>query len=254
MDGNTNVWNERRTLQLAAYFGICTRLCREIADFHHQLSPAPYLCPQIFPRADGSIDEARLLRSNPRVFWTTWARENGTHEVVVKLMSTSRYGSAAQKKAGDFAPHLYVHRPATEDHCSGFYIAVMDRVRAGVESAVDLHRTNLIRLLQHFRTSGIVHGDLHRQNIILLEDGNVKVVDWDWAGLVDDEPCYPWTINLKNQWAPGVAAGAPIKHEHDRYQIELLFKEWGWSLLKDEKRDADEELEHEKPKKRKLAP
>ncbi|KAJ7201044.1 hypothetical protein GGX14DRAFT_342376, partial [Mycena pura] len=150
------------------------------------------------------------------------ARESGTHEVVVKLMSTSRYGSAAQNKAGDFAPHLYVHRPATEDHHSGFYIAVMDHVGAGVKPAVDLHKTNLIRLLRHFRTSGIVHGDLRPQNIIFLEDGNIKVVDWDWAGFEDKKPCYPWTINPENQWAHGVAAGALMKHEHDRYQIELL--------------------------------
>ncbi|KAJ7064696.1 hypothetical protein C8F01DRAFT_1127746 [Mycena amicta] len=146
-------------------------------------------------------------------------------------MSDSRYGSDAQRMAGDFAAHLHDYRAATKEHHTGFYVAVMEHVDKLVDPEEQLHRQTLIQLLNHFRTSGIVHGDLRPQNIIFLADGKVKVIDWDWAGLKDENPRYPWIINMQNDWADGVAAGELMEHEHDRYQIQLLFKDLGWALL-----------------------
>ena len=67
------------------------------------------------------------------------------------------------------------------------------------------------------------HGDARPDNImVLMRLGQImelKLIDMDWAGLAGEEK-YPTLLNtVAIQWPDGVAAGQPLKQEHD---LELL--------------------------------
>ena len=51
-------------------------------------------------------------------------------------------------------------------------------------------KTDLWKLVHHFHSQGFVHGDLRDANILIGNDGTVKLVDFDWGGEVD-QVSYP---------------------------------------------------------------
>jgi serine/threonine protein kinase len=82
--------------------------------------------------------------------------------------------------------------------------------------------TSKLKLLT---TSGIVHGDLHPGNILINAAGDVRVVDFDWARTVDEEPArYPAFLNESLLWAPGVAYDEVILATHDTNLIDCMYE------------------------------
>ena len=76
-------------------------------------------------------------------------------------------------------------------------------------------------VVEKLRNKNFVHGDLRPQNILLLTDGSIRVVDFDWSGL-SEQVKYPLDINESCDWHPHVKAGGVIMHHHDTYQIQKL--------------------------------
>eukprot|EP01118_Nematostelium_gracile_P002379 TRINITY_DN12607_c0_g1_i1.p1 TRINITY_DN12607_c0_g1~~TRINITY_DN12607_c0_g1_i1.p1 ORF type:complete len:126 (-),score=31.39 TRINITY_DN12607_c0_g1_i1:68-445(-) len=84
---------------------------------------------------------------------------------------------------------------------------------------------NLRDAIQKMHDSGYVHGDLRPTNIMWNSDGEVRIIDFDWAGNIG-EATYPSTINLALTWHPGVKECAKIEPEHDLFQFNRIKEIW----------------------------
>ena len=76
--------------------------------------------------------------------------------------------------------------------------------------------------LKHLHNNGLVFGDLRPPNIIITDNGDVKLVDFDWAG-VHGESQYPFLLSSVLQWPDGVEGLAIMETRHDIDMLEQLF-------------------------------
>ena len=84
---------------------------------------------------------------------------------------------------------------------------VLSKVRHAIEV---LHNQNL------------VFGDLRSPNVMITKTNEVKLIDFNWAG-VGGQAKYPSMISSDIKWAAGVEALGVIKMEHDREMLDRLF-------------------------------
>ena len=67
-----------------------------------------------------------------------------------------------------------------------------------------------------------VHGDLRATNVLVSNDGDVRIVDFNWAGK-SDHVYYPKSLNPEIDW-PGVPENR-IRENHDHYFVaEMIWK------------------------------
>ena len=59
-------------------------------------------------------------------------------------------------------------------------------------------KEDLEDVVAKFHAAGFVHGDLRDANIIVGEDGRVRLIDFDWGGK-DEQVKYPAHISQLNQ-------------------------------------------------------
>jgi len=85
------------------------------------------------------------------------------------------------------------------------------RVRSGVERALGL-----------LHKGGYVFGDLRSSNIMVEKTGEVKLIDFDWAG-VQGQVKYPYLMSSDIQWPEGVELLKFIKEDHDQVMFNKLF-------------------------------
>lgn len=103
----------------------------------------------------------------------------------------------------------------------GMYAVVMDLV-AGTVAQVpceDERITSKLRTaIQTLHDASFVHGDLREPNILVTDDGDMNLIDFDWCGK-EGEARYPSDINLGDglPWDHRVACGGLIKKEHDEH-------------------------------------
>ena len=111
----------------------------------------------------------------------------------------------------------------------GMYVVVMDFVFGDYPEAPFQNwgfTEKLRTAIQTLHDKDFVHGDIREGNILVSEDGNVKVIDFDWCRKVG-EARYPSDINLDLPWHPDVARGGLIKKEHDQNMfLRLTGAEW----------------------------
>lgn len=73
-----------------------------------------------------------------------------------------------------------------------------------------------------------MHGDVRDTNIMLSPDGEIMLVDFDWAGKAG-EIRYPMNVNREDIWRPdGAVDGNLILADHD---IAMLKKVFGSLML-----------------------
>ncbi|KAG8920090.1 hypothetical protein FRC02_001175 [Tulasnella sp. 418] len=124
------------------------------------------------------------------------------------------------------APMLY----GFEKLAGGWHVVVMeylspsehkepqssDRIR--IRGAMKEHISELHR-------QGYVHGDIRRSNLLIGPEDSVKLLDFDWAGLIGVAK-YPRRVNPMadklNERPRGAVDGALITVEHDLAMVELL--------------------------------
>ena len=70
------------------------------------------------------------------------------------------------------------------------------------------------RALELLHRHGLVFGDLRLPNIMITKDGQVKLIDFNWAGEVGQAK-YPLLISQEIAWPKGVEPLAVMKQEHD---------------------------------------
>jgi len=95
-------------------------------------------------------------------------------------------------------------------------LAEMDR---GVIQTV---RSEVQRALEVLHSNRLVFGDLRLLNILITKDGNVKLIDFNWAG-EDGQAKYPPLISQEITWPEGVEAMAVMRQQHDLAMLHKLF-------------------------------
>ncbi|KZT67958.1 hypothetical protein DAEQUDRAFT_640023, partial [Daedalea quercina L-15889] len=150
-------------------------------------------------------------------------------DVVVKFTET--YGAEAHRLAYQhgFAPEL---RFCDKIDSIGMWMVVMDYVNGRMATAplAAAAVSSLRKAVETLHAAGFVFGDLREPNVMVAEDGQVKLVDFGRSGRVG-EARYPVDIMLDHYypdeeprygWHPGVRARGLIAKEHDIHMIEQL--------------------------------
>jgi serine/threonine protein kinase len=77
---------------------------------------------------------------------------------------------------------------------------------------------NALNVLKY---KNMVHGDLRMNNILLVNNGTVKIIDFEFSGCTaGPTPArYPPFLNKSGEieWAPGVRCDGPLAVEHDLF-------------------------------------
>ncbi|KAF7324840.1 Protein kinase-like domain [Mycena kentingensis (nom. inval.)] len=148
----------------------------------------------------------------------------GQRGYIVKFVR-GRYGEDCHVKMADagFAPQLYGVFPLED----GWQMVVMDYLDgAYADGPTAMHAEKLRAFKAKLNELKIVHGDVRGPNIILLGDDDLKVVDWDWAG-IDGVDCYPFAQLTPDESRPAdVLGGEKMQHKHDAHRIEWLVEKW----------------------------
>jgi len=76
-------------------------------------------------------------------------------------------------------------------------------------------------ILNQLHENDFVFGDLWRINIMVMENEQVKFIDFDWAGKAG-ESHYPLILSKEIGWAKGVEGFAVMKKEHNLHMLESL--------------------------------
>ena len=85
----------------------------------------------------------------------------------------------------------------------------------------------ILRALQHAHDKGIVHRDIKPQNIMLLQDGTIKVMDFGIARFSRSEPqtMTDKAIGSVHYISPEQARGDPIDEKTDIYSVGVMLYE-----------------------------
>lgn len=160
-------------------------------------------------------------------------RAEPTSDIVVKFVD--QYGADAHELLANegLAPKLLYFGPPhlSEEQPSyhGLSMVVMQYIdgqtlataklnpemTAGVQSGVN-------RALKLLHSGGLVFGDLRPPNIIVTETGEVKLIDFNWAG-PKGQVKYPCLLSMDIRWPDGVVALAKIEDVHDLEMFKRLF-------------------------------
>ena len=85
---------------------------------------------------------------------------------------------------------------------------------AGIEKAKAVV-ASLENALSFFNHQTFVHGDFRDTNIVVTEDGSVRIIDLDWACKESEGRCYPLELNHHIAWPS--RKGKEMKMIHDQY-------------------------------------
>ncbi|XP_065832145.1 uncharacterized protein [Oscarella lobularis] len=154
---------------------------------------------------------------------TTGSVEEGR---IVKFVG--RYGKEVHKLCADnnFAPALYSCQFLPEHSVWMLVMAKDDGFRT-LKSALDdqtVHKPaavkeNLKNALECIHSNAYVHGDFRSPNILVNNDGEVKIIDFDWSGK-EASVYYPVPLNDGIDWPKGAAFDQRIRKEHDCFFLE----------------------------------
>ena len=83
-------------------------------------------------------------------------------------------------------------------------------------------KDNVVTVMNSFHDLGYAHGDLRGENIMIAGDGQVKIVDFDWAGLAGQIQ-YPHFMNQEIRWHINAQPAKLIQTEHDVHLLNSYF-------------------------------
>ena len=154
-------------------------------------------------------------------------------DIVVKFVD--RYGQKAHEMlaAQGLAPKLlYYGSPHLDDDEPSYRsisMVVMEYVEGDTfavakqkmsEESVETARLAVQRALGLLHDHGLVFGDLRPPNIMITKGGEVKLIDFNWAG-EEGQAKYPLLISPEIAWPEGVKPLAVMRREHD---LDMLSK------------------------------
>jgi Protein kinase domain len=145
-------------------------------------------------------------------------------DIVVKFVHRYHYGEEAHRllASESLAPQLFYHgkigvlegdpsyghlRMVVMEYIDG---ETLDQVKRIPPTFMDQIRYALDVL----HGKGYIFGDLRRSNIMITKNEEVKLIDFDWAG-IHAESRYPFLVSPGLTWPAGVEALSIMKTEHD---------------------------------------
>lgn len=161
--------------------------------------------------------------------------EEPARDIVVKFVD--RYGVRAHRLLADagLAPALLYFGPPRlseeEPSYRSLFMVVMEYIEgqtlATAKAKMDHKVTERVqseikRALGLLHSSGMVFGDLRSPNIMVEKSGEVKLIDFNWAG-EQGQVKYPYLISKDIHWSHGVEALAIIETVHDLEMCKRLF-------------------------------
>jgi serine/threonine protein kinase len=156
-------------------------------------------------------------------------------DIVVKFVE--RYGGKAHRILADagLAPKLlYYGSPHYDDDQPSYRsieMVVMEYIDGDTlakampkmnEESMKKVSSEVRRALELLHGHGLVFGDLRLPNIMITKDGEVKLIDFNWAG-EGGQTKYPPLLSQEIAWPKGVKPLAVMKPEHDWDMWRKLF-------------------------------
>ena len=145
--------------------------------------------------------------------------------VVVKFTYT--YCAEAHRLLADMSLAPMLHYCGQEDSVGGLFVVVMDYVEPALgQESTPAHVEMLREAAKRLHDNGYVHGDIRGPNVILVDEKNLKVIDFDWSGR-EGSVRYPVDVNLSSdiEWHEDVRRLGRIMKEHDEHLVERFTKQ-----------------------------
>ena len=151
------------------------------------------------------------------------------NRIIIKF--TERYGEDVHLELSQhgYAPKLLYFQRFEQTH---LFVVVMEEV-IGSQHIGDYlkkcspgEREQIIskceEALKIMSAQNYCHGDFRSSNILVDNNVDIKVIDFDWAG-VEGQTKYPYFMNHVNiEWPVSATDGAAIKMTHDQYWLNNL--------------------------------
>uniref|UniRef100_T1JIG0 Protein kinase domain-containing protein n=1 Tax=Strigamia maritima TaxID=126957 RepID=T1JIG0_STRMM len=139
------------------------------------------------------------------------------HDVVIKFTKT--YNKAAHDLLADegLAPRVRYYKDNKT-----FHTVVYDFVNGVTfeEEQAKKIQEKLKEAIAHLHRHDFVFGDLRGPNVLVDKNEEIKLIDFDWCGKVN-EATYP-NVNLVHGWHSEVKYGVVLKKEHDTHMLKKL--------------------------------
>lgn len=163
--------------------------------------------------------------------------EEPPKSIVVKFVE--RYGDAAHRllEAQDMAPQLLYYGKVGVNQGDPTYghlrMVVMEYING--RTVREAYKSNELpptlieqvkKPLDHLHENGLVFGDLRDANIMITKHGDVKLIDFDWAG-EEQQSRYPLFLSNEIKWADGAGPGRMIEKKHDIEMLRKLMEVYG---------------------------
>ncbi|KAF8636235.1 hypothetical protein AX17_003720 [Amanita inopinata Kibby_2008] len=141
-----------------------------------------------------------------------------------------RYGEQAHRTlaAEGLAPELlYYGSPSTQGGSPSYrYLSMVVMEGETLQVAkgkVKLEKveTQIVRAVDLLHARNFVFGDLRPTNIMITKMNEVKLIDFDWAG-VDGQAQYPPMISCKIDWPTDVGPLSVMYKSHDNVMLGWL--------------------------------
>ncbi len=212
------------------------RSLRELRGYYLHL-PLQVTISRLFPHAQSyddpttgitiNLDYLTLLSGESRAVYL--AKVDDRH-VVVKFVSTYSIRAHNLLAEKGLAPEI-IYDGTNKPRHGDLFMIVMEYVKGKTltqflqsspsQERLDAVLTLVTTAIELLHAEGLVFGDLRTPNILVGEDGHVKIIDFDWAG-VDGEHQYPFIVGNGIEWANGVGPLAIMYKKHDLFMLEKM--------------------------------
>ncbi|RDX42011.1 hypothetical protein OH76DRAFT_149025 [Lentinus brumalis] len=222
------LWALRQSvLHLQEWYRAMVLAC-EYPQFYNRLHPAT---SSVKDPSGATVGFCYLRRIEPhdKVF-LAFADGVDDRDRMYVVKFTPRYSAEAHRllAAANCAPDL-VYCGSPYPDFAGYtrmQMVVTEYVPSGLtmwEVARKPLRDKLREAVSLLHSQGMVHGDLRWPNVLVNREGDIRLIDFDWAGL-EGVALYPDDLAEDVPWPVGAKPGALITKDHDTYWLERLFK------------------------------
>jgi serine/threonine protein kinase len=212
------------------------RSLRELRG-HYSHLPRQLTNARLFPYAQSyadltagitmNLDYVTLLSDESRAVYL--AKVDGT-DVVVKFASTYCVDAHNLLAKNNLAPNI-IYDGTKGPFYGGLSMIVMEYVKSETltqflqsspsQERLDVIINSVTTAIELLHAVELVFGDLRTPNILVGEDGHVKLIDFDWCG-VHGKHRYPFIVGNGIEWAKGVGPLAIMYKQHDLFMLERL--------------------------------
>uniref|UniRef100_T1JFF9 Uncharacterized protein n=1 Tax=Strigamia maritima TaxID=126957 RepID=T1JFF9_STRMM len=194
---------------------------KNIAEAKEYMKITSVLIPQKDSSESGRRAGKRVKMA--AVFPILYKAEYDGTNVVIKFTRTYSIDAHKACASRKYAPRVIYY----EDNTT-YQVVIYEEFMGKPFSKKD-HGTNstvignLTAALKVLHDKGFVFGDLRPPNILVNEDSNVNLIDFDWSGKAGVGR-YPEVVNSGIPWPEGVNYGRRLEKCHDDEMFSKLFK------------------------------